>query len=94
MKNIIGLLTNDVTAEIFSYVGARGTVRCSMVCKEWHALSCDNPTLWQFFVQNEFCIHLSSSSFDVNSGGSDEEKTNQKNNKRIDLIFTYLEIFN
>jgi len=56
--NILWFLPNDTLIEVFIYLGASGTARCSMVCQDWKEVSNKSVALWHHFIKEDFNIDL------------------------------------
>ncbi|CAB9504574.1 expressed unknown protein [Seminavis robusta] len=47
-------LTEDVLVDIFQFLGAEGTSKCSMVSRHWNQVVQDSRCLWHVFAQEDF----------------------------------------
>jgi len=51
-------LPSDILIETFLCLGASGTAKCAMVCREWNATSQNSLALWRYFTREDFGINL------------------------------------
>ena len=55
---------NDVTAEIFSFLGGKDTARCTQTCNIWNEISRNSRSLWRRFAYDDFGLSAGDSSAD------------------------------
>lgn len=53
-SNIVEILGSDVMADVFSFLGATGTAKCSQVCRQWYRVATISRCLWRQFVVDDF----------------------------------------
>jgi F-box-like len=49
-------LGDEITAEIFAYLGATETARCSSVCQNWNSVCRNSRSLWRSFVYDDYYL--------------------------------------
>ncbi|CAB9529915.1 expressed unknown protein [Seminavis robusta] len=52
--SIPSLLADEVTAEIFAFLGAVDTARCAKTCRHWNRVSKHSRALWRRFSYDDF----------------------------------------
>ena len=55
---------DEVTAEIYSFLGAIGTVRCASACKQWYLVCKHSRNLWRRFVYDDFGLSVGDANAD------------------------------